>query len=75
MSQNIDSKRLMRCWTCHAPLTPQNGVELHSGVSIEQFMCHSCGRHWYGGERPRPNVPADAPAIQSPSVEADENTA
>jgi hypothetical protein len=33
------------CWTCHTPLSPRNGVELHGGVSIEQLICQSCGRH------------------------------
>ena len=59
MYQNVDNKHSMRCWTCHTPLTPQNGVDLHGGVSIEQFICQTCGRHWYGGERPRPKLTAD----------------
>ena len=59
MNQNVDNKHSMRCWTCHTPLTPQNGVDLHGGVSIEQFICQTCGRHWYGGERPRPKLTAD----------------
>lgn len=65
----------MRCWTCHTVLTPANGVELHGGVSIEQFICHTCGRHWYGGERPRQTIPADPPVIDSSLVDVDENNA
>ena len=71
MSQNVHSNRLMRCWTCHASLAPRNGVELHSGVAIQQFVCTSCGRHWYGGERARAQNSADAVVIDS-STEGDE---
>ena len=63
MSQHNDSKRAMRCWTCNTLLTPQHGVELHGGVSIEQFTCETCGRHWYGGVRPRPILDQSTPAI------------
>ena len=65
MSQNIDSKRSVRCWTCHTLLTPQHGVELHGGVSIEQFICQTCGRHWYGGQRPRQTLGPDGPSTES----------
>ena len=56
----------MRCWTCHTPLMPQRGVELHGGISIEQFVCQTCGRTWYGGHRPRLPVTSNAPVAQFP---------
>jgi hypothetical protein len=72
MSPNVDSKRAMRCWTCHTALTPQNGVELHGGVSIEQFVCQTCGRHWYGGQRPRQPLGAAAPSTEIQSSDPTE---
>ena len=68
MSHNINSKCAMRCWTCHTPLRPQDGVELHGSVAIEQFLCQTCGRHWYGGERLRPQMATDTPLTQSLDV-------
>jgi hypothetical protein len=65
MSQDLDSKRRIRCWACRTPLLPQNGVEPHGGVSIEQFICKTCGRHWYGGERQRPPCAAELSSIPS----------
>jgi len=74
MSQNINGKPSAWCWICHTALMPANGVELHGGVSIEQFVCHTCGRHWYGGERRRPKIAIDVPDTQSTLLKADENS-
>jgi hypothetical protein len=30
---------------------------------IEQFICETRGRHWYGGVRPRPILAKSTPAI------------
>jgi hypothetical protein len=47
----------MRCWKCDGTLKPEEDVDPKSGMSIQQYACLSCGRRWYGGERP---VPATA---------------
>jgi hypothetical protein len=38
------------------------------------FICHTCGRHWYGGERRRPKIVIDAPDTQATLLKADENS-
>ena len=48
----------VRCWKCDGPLSPETAIDLNSGVSIQQFICFSCGRRWYRGERPRPAIAA-----------------
>ena len=48
----------MRCWKCDGTLTPEEDVDLRSGMSIQQYACLSCGRRWYGGERPAPAIAA-----------------
>jgi len=49
---------VMRCWKCHGPLRDETAVDLHSGLSIRQFVCSGCGRRWSSGERPRPAIAA-----------------
>ena len=49
----------MRCWKCDGTLTAEEDVDLRSGMSIRQYSsCLSCGRRWYGGERPVPAIAA-----------------
>lgn len=48
----------MRCWKCDGTLKPEEDVDLRSGMSIRQYACVSCGRRWYGGERPAPAIAA-----------------
>ncbi len=59
MMQSIHSESLgMRCWKCHAPLKDEVTMDLHSGLSIRQFVCLGCGCRWFSGERPRPAITA-----------------
>jgi hypothetical protein len=49
--QVVDMKNpkiTFRCWKCHCPLRPKDTTDLRSGVSIQQYVCLSCGRRWYG---------------------------
>ena len=39
----------MRCWKCDGSLSPETAIDLHSGVSVELFLCISCGRRWHAG--------------------------
>jgi hypothetical protein len=48
----------MRCWKCDGTLKAEEDIDLRSGVSIRQYACLSCGRRWYGGERPVPAIAA-----------------
>jgi hypothetical protein len=48
----------MRCWKCDGPLTPDEDVDLRSGMSIQQYACLSCGRRWYSRERAVPAIGA-----------------
>jgi hypothetical protein len=41
-------------------------------MGVSQFICQTCGRHWYGGQRPRPTPTTDAPLTVSPLVAATE---
>ena len=68
MSQNVGTTCPIRCWSYRTLLSPQNGGELHGGVSIEQLICRTSGHHWYGGERQRPRLAVDTPPTQSVST-------
>jgi|SwirhisoilCB1_FD_contig_81_2077742_length_542_multi_3_in_0_out_0_1 hypothetical protein len=55
---NNTKRHTLRCWKCDSPLSPEMAIDLRSGIYIQQYACLSCGRRWYGGERPVPAIAA-----------------
>jgi len=55
---NNTKQHTLRCWKCDSPLSPEMAIDLRSGIYIQQYACLSCGRRWYGGERPVPAIAA-----------------
>ena len=53
MSSHTGNKHPMRCWKCDGTLSAETAIDLHSGLSVQVFLCMSCGRRWHGGENPR----------------------
>lgn len=49
---DVDGESL-RCWVCDGILRPETTIDLHTGFSVEVWLCLSCGRRWPGGVPPR----------------------
>jgi hypothetical protein len=53
-----EKRDAVRCWKWDGILSSEKAIDLHSSVSVELLLCHTCGRRWHSGEWPRPVIAA-----------------
>ena len=51
--ETLEQQSMKRCWKCQGLLKAETVIDWHSNLSIQQFVCLSCGRPWPAGVKLR----------------------